>query len=531
MTVQEALALGMKHFSQDDLNVAASIFRQILVSDPNHAEATHMLGLVFVRLGQHNVAAEYFQRAVAMQPSSAMLHCNLGTALATMDLLEPAEAALRRAIELQPEYFRALSNLGYVLQRRGNFAEAIDVFQKAHALLPADPQTLNDLGNAFRANDQLDEAIAKYRQAIQTVPTFPASYNNLAVALLANNQLVDAEKACRTALSYQPDLPTAHYNLGMSLLSQGKLTEGWKEYAWRKRVEDKNIICRDFPKPVWNGRDLAGKRVLIHAEQGLGDAIQFVRYLPMVLARGGKIILDCKPELIPLFQTNFELEQCVPTGEPIPPFDIHCPLLNLPMVFGTTLENIPATAPYLSATVDTTQRWRERLANVPGLKIGLAWAGSPTHEQDRKRSITPDHFGGLGALRGVSLISLQKGLTANKSPQTLKLLDFTGELSDFAETAGLIANLDLVVSVDTAVAHLAGAMGKPVWVLIPFNPDWRWMLERLDSPWYPRMKLFRQHQPHDWSISIRQVVELVRKSVRSGKSANSMGNDESAAGT
>jgi hypothetical protein len=263
---------------------------------------------------------------------------------------------------------------------------------------------------------------------------------------------------------------------------------------------------------------LEGRTILLHAEQGFGDVIQFIRYLPLVEQRGGRIIVECQAELQRLFQTTAERCQIVIRGQPLPAFDLHCPLLSLPRAFGTALANIPGTEPYLQADAEQVGRWQRRLGEFDSMvKVGLAWAGSPTHKKDRNRSMKLARLAPLGQAPGVRFFSLQKGATAAQAktpPPGMDLVDWTEELKDFADTAALIANLDLVIAVDTAVVHLAGAMGKPVWTLLPFVPDWRWLLEREDSPWYPTMRLFRQNSWGDWDSVITRVADALSQWVK-----------------
>ena len=269
----------------------------------------------------------------------------------------------------------------------------------------------------------------------------------------------------------------------------------------------------EFAQPPWDGSELNGKTVLLHAEQGLGDSIQFVRYVPMVRDRGGKVVLQCQPALSRLFTGLPGIDRVIKNGDPIPRFDAHCPLLSLPRAFGTTLDSIPASVPYLTADPAAALDWAKRLADRPGKKVGIVWAGRAGYVGDRTRSLSLTTLAPLACASGITWYSLQKGYAAaqiSDAPQGMELIDRTAELNDFADTAALIANLDLVISVDTAVAHLAGAMGKSVWTLLPYAPDWRWLLNRDDSPWYPTMRLFRQQRPGDWGEVIQRIAESLR---------------------
>jgi Flp pilus assembly protein TadD len=514
MTIPLAMELALRNFQTGRLEEAEKVLCIILAEQPDHGEALHLLGLIAVAVGQTDQAIGYFSRAIAAQPGVSMYHCNLGVALAAMNRCVESVAAFECALQVDTGNCSALRNLGCVLRDTGEYERAVTVFRQALIQQPGDAPLHNDLGNSLRAAGRIDEAIVCYRKAAEIAPEYHESFSNLAAALIAKNLLSQAVEACRRAIALSPDFATAHHNLGQCLLAEGNFPEGWKEYVWRARVKQADLICRDFHQPHWNGEDLAGKTILIHAEQGIGDAIQFIRFLPQVKARGGLIILDCRPELLRLFDGQFDVDQWIKTGDVLPHFDVHCPMMSLPMALGTTLESIPGSVPYLAANSEARLRWKQRLANDPSLKIGLTWAGNPTHSRDRQRSMPLSNFAPLAEIPGITLYSLQKGAAASQALQMPKLADWTGELPDIAEIAALIVNLDLVITVDTSIAHLAGALGKPVWVLLAFSPDWRWMLDRTDSPWYPTMRLFRQNQRGDWTQPIRKISAALQVLVR-----------------
>ena len=392
--------------------------------------------------------------------------------------LQEAEQLYRQVLAQQPEHARAMQFLGVIAHEFGRNDLALDLIRRAIALNPNSAQAHNNLGNILKANGQLDEAVAAYRRAI----------------------------------ALNPDLPEAHHNLAYALLTRGDFQRGGEEFEWRSKCKDLPPP-RNFAQPQWDGRPLEGRTLLLHAEQGFGDALQFIRYVPLMARRGGRIIIECPAGLQRLFQTIAGGCQIVAAGQPLPGFDLHCPLLSLPRVFGTNLANIPKDVPYLHADAEDARRWQHRLAGYSSIvRVGLAWAGNPTHKNDRNRSIKLARLAPLGQLPGVSFISLQKGDAAAEAktpPPGMELIDWTEELKDFADTAALIANLDLVIAVDTAVVHLAGAMGKPVWTLLPFVADWRWLLDRQDSPWYPSMRLFRQPSIGDWDGVITRVAEAL----------------------
>jgi hypothetical protein len=300
----------------------------------------------------------------------------------------------------------------------------------------------------------------------------------------------------------------------MLLLLRGELREGFEKYESRWRLE--TLPPRGFPAPLWNGEDLSGRTILLHAEQGYGDTIQCLRYVPQVAARGGWVVLEVPKELLGLARRLPEVGQLLARGDALPRFDLQCPLFSLPRAFATTIETIPAQVPYLSAEPEAIARWRIRLGERPGLKVGLAWAGSPQHRNDARRSIAIETLLPLLRLEGVRWFSLQVGERAAdlaRLPGGL-VTDLSPDLIDFAETAAVIGNLDLVIAVDTASAHLAGALGRPAWVLLRARPDWRWLLEREDSPWYPSLRLFRQHRPGDWEEVVRRVAAALERMAR-----------------
>jgi len=305
-------------------------------------------------------------------------------------------------------------------------------------------------------------------------------------------------------------LPDGHWNLALALLVQGHFPEGWEEYEWRWKTKGLLSPRQLLPQPLWDGRPLAGRAILLHAEQGLGDTIQFIRYLPLVAQRGGRVIVECQPELQRLVQAMTPDIPVLARGQPLPDFAFQCPLLSLPKALGTTLATIPATVPYLHADAQNVQMWRDRLAgHGSALKVGLIWAGNPHHKNDRNRSVKLASLAPLAQVPGVQFYSLQKGAAAAQAktpPPGMDLIDRTDDLQDFADTAAMIANLDLVIAVDTSVVHLAGALAKPVWTLLPYCPDWRWLLKRQDSPWYPTMRLFRQPEIGDWDSVIQQLA-------------------------
>ena len=438
LTTQQTFGLAIQHHQAGRLREAEQLYRQILAREPEHIHAMHHLGVIAFQMGHSDIAVGLIRQAVALQPNYPEAYCNLGNALKDRGRLDEAIAAHRQAIVLRPNYANA-----YI-----------------------------GLGNALRAGRQFDEAIAAYHQAIVLGPDFAEAHLNLANALNDKGELDKALTACRQAIALKPSYAEAHFNLALMLLRMGDFYNGWKEHEWRWEWKGFSSPRRNFSQPQWNGGSLEGHTILLHTEQGFGDAIQFIRYVPLVAQRGGKIIIECQVELQRLFRTMPEGCQIVTRGEPLPAFDVHCPLLSLPLIFGTTLENIPNIVPYLHAGEQEAERWQQRLnGNLPTIKagkVGLVWAGRPTHTNDRNRSMKLSSLAPLGQVPGIRFFSLQKNEAAAEAkmpPAGMELVDYTDALNDFADTAALIANLDLLIAVDTAVVHLAGAIGKPVWTL------------------------------------------------------------------
>lgn len=492
------------------MNEAIACYRKVVSARPdllqvwiNLAETAHMKG-------DMPLAAEAYQHVLAQAPSNAEAWNNLGNVMQSLGHLDHTVEAYEKALGLRPNFPEAHQNLGQALVKLGRLDQAIAAFRQAIALRPDYAEANRSLGNALRDADQIDQSIAAHNQSIQINSNSPVAHSDLGNALRDAGQFDEAIAAYRKAISVQPDYAPAHFNLGLNLLLRGELREGWAEHDWRWRINELGLFQPFLSRPKWTGDDLAGRAILLHAEQGFGDSIQFARFVPLVARRGGKIILYCQPELTRLFKQLEGVDRIISPPEPPPEHDVQCALMSLPGVFDTTLETIPADIPYLRADPELSARWRERAMKTEAwLRVGLAWSGRKEHTNDRRRSLSLAALAPL--LQSPNVVFF--GLGKEQVEQT-SVIDLSSELTDFADTAALIDNLDLVISVDTAVAHLAGAMGKPVWTMLPFIPDWRWLLGRDDSPWYPTMKLFRQPRAGDWST----VVEAISKSLETFQS-------------
>ena len=449
------------------------------------------------------------QDRLRQNPDDATAHHRLGDALAARGDLPAAARALRRAVILRPDSAAPWARLGNVLRQQGDARGAMDAFERSARLAP-DVAVLSNLGEAQSFAMLLDDSAQTLERAIALDPSHPIPHLNLGVTRRLQGRIDQAIAAFEQAVRLKPDFPQAHYNLGIALLLIGDYPRGWEEFEWRLQPPDLNRTSRIFHHfPVWRGEALNGRTILIHLEQGFGDAFQFARFIPLVAARGGRVLIECRPEIKRLLERMPGVATIVEQGEPMPMFDLQCPLLSLPRALGITLETIPCDVPYLSPPDDRVSVWSAKLAHTRGMKIGLAWSGSPTNTRNHVRSCPVEQLAPLLEVSDVSLLSLQKG-----SPAPPGVIDLTAGLTDWADTAALIASLDLVVTVDTGVAHLAGALGKPVWTMLSTAADWRYLCARDDSPWYPTMRLFRQQQPGDWSGVVLQIVEELRSKLR-----------------
>ncbi len=551
-SIADLFQRGLGDHQAGRLQQAEAAYRAILAVEPAHADALHLIGVIAHQAGRNDMALDYIRRAIALNSVQPNYHCNLGNVLCALGRPAEAEASYREALRLRPDSADACNGLGIALRVLGRPAEAEASYREALRVRPDFPDAHSNLAIALCALGRPTEAEASYREALRLRPDFPdahhnlgyvlnelghpaaaeASYrealrlrpdfpdahNNLGIALRDLGRPAEAEASCREALRLRPDFADAATNLGLALLLTGRFEEGWNAYEWRWKAKHLSGSARDFAAPLWRGEAIGDRVILLHAEQGLGDTLQFCRYVPLIAA-GAKTVLEVQPPLLRLLSQLPGIMDIVACGEKLPAFDLHCPLMSLPRAVGTTLDTIPAATPYLRADPALAAGWRARLAGLDGLRVGLVWAGGQrsNHPElaavDRRRSMSLDTLAPLGDATGVSFISLQKGepaAQASTPPRGMALHDFTADLHDFADTAALIDALDLVISVDTAVAHLAGALGKPVWLLNRFDTEWRWLLNRDDSPWYPQLRQFRQPTPGDWFTVIREVREALQ---------------------
>ncbi len=430
-----------------------------------------------------------------------------------------AEGLYRRILQTDPRHADALHLLGVIAFQSGDNVKALDLITQALRVAPRYPEALNNLGNVLEKMGRLEDALLSYQEAVAQKPDYAIAHKHLGTTLRGLGRLDEAAAGYERAIALDPEAAEPHFNLGHLYLLMGRFRDGWKEFDWRRRVAEFNHDPRPYPEPLWDGGEADGKTLFFYPEQGLGDILQFVRYLLPVAAAGGRIILETPAQMARLLEGFDGAHALVPTGTAPPPFDCHASLLDLPGIMATDLETIPAPASYISPDPALTEAWAGRLGRHGDFRIGLAWAGNPDHTNDASRSIDPGLLKPLAQIPGVSLYSLQVGRDGEAEAVFGGAIeDLAPDLTDFAETAAAISNLDLVVSVDTAVVHLAGAMGRPVWTLLPFMPDWRWLLDRDDSPWYPSMRLFRQKAAGEWPGVIKRLTaEIIKQAAKSAR--------------
>jgi tetratricopeptide (TPR) repeat protein len=465
---------------RDRLADVVAVCREAVRAAPRSAEAHADLGTALRRAGRGDEAVGSCREAARLAPGSPEAHNNLGLSLLDCDRLAEAEVAIREAVRLNPGFAAAHNNLGIVAWRGGRWAEARDRYEEALRLRPDFAEAVNNLGNTVRDLGQLGEAGRLFERAI----------------------------------GLNPDYADAHWNRALLWLLRGDFARGWPEYEWRWRL--RAFTGRSIPGPRWDGEPLGGRTILLHAEQGLGDTFQFVRYAPLVKARGGTVVLRCQPSLVKVLAGAPGVDALAPENAPLPAFDVQAPLLSLPLIFRTSDDSIPAAVPHLSPDPARVARWGTRLAALPGLKVGIAWQGSGKNRTDAMRSVALAAFEPLARVPGVTLVSLQTGpgveqVAALGGRFPVAVLDGLDADGPFLDTAAVIANLDLVVACDSAVGHLAGALGVGCWLALMFVPDWRWQLERADSPWYPRHRLFRQDRLGDWAGVFDRMAGALRR--------------------
>jgi len=541
---------GILLHQQGRLDAAASIYSRIIHENPDNVDASYLLGLVYLQSKNHNLAVDFISKAISVDTNNHMYHCNLGVAFKELGQLETAVACYERAINLSPDYATAYSNLGATLKELGQFDAAIACCDKAISLKPDYFQAycnrgnaLNELnrfeaalachdmaikinskyaeaysnrGNSLQGLDRFDEAVASYDLAIKFKPDYHEAYTNRGNALRELKRFSFALESYDFSISIKPDYVDAHYNRAALLLLCGEFEAGFKAYEWRMKSTSVKLGKENLPQPVWLGAEsLYGKKILLYGEQGLGDTIQFCRYVKSIAGLGARVLLEVPRPLIGLLQELEGLSLLIERGKPLPDFDFHCPLLSLPLALKTNLMSIPGQSAYLSPQVDRLAKWYNYLGDS-GFKIGIAWQGA-TGRVDLGRSFPVCLFQKIASLPGVRLISLQKNTGVDQLavlPEGLVIevlpAEFDSGPDAFLDSAAIMKSLDLVITSDTAICHLAGALGVPTWTALKYVPEWRWLLDRPDSPWYPGHRLFRQDRVGDWDPVFDEITSALQ---------------------
>ena len=543
LEVAELIKKGVALHQQGHIAQANVIYQQVLAKQPNHFDALHLSGVISLQSKNHtlaielisraievnlNVAAAYsnlglalkelgrledalisYDRAIAIKPDSAEAYYNRGLTLQELKQLKRARASYDKAISLKPEYAEAYCDRGNVLHELGLLEEAVANYQNAIALNTEFAGAFSNRGNVLKKLGRLYEALESFDKALTIKPDYAEAYSNRGLALQELKRQEEAVASFEKAISIKPDFAEAHWNKSVTLLLMGDFEYGLKLYEWRWKNEALALPKRNFPQPLWLGSEnIAGKTILLHAEQGLGDTIQFCSYAKMVKNLGARVVLEVPPALSGLLNGLQGVDTLVQTGQALPEFDYHCPLMSLPLAFKTELLTIPSPSPYLCADANKLEQWSAKLGERKKPRIGLVWSGSTIHKNDHNRSLKLEAL--LSHLsKDYEYVSLQKEVRQVDAELLAgsDIRHYGQELKDFSDTAALCALMDIVISVDTSVAHLAGAIGKPTWVLLPYVPDWRWLLDRDDSPWYESVRLYRQSEDRRWE----PVLECVAK--------------------
>jgi len=504
--------LGVLRHMAGDITQANGFYQAALAMKPAFVECLNNQGIALNTLGEMSQAIEHFQRAMQLAPDFFDPVLNLGNAFYQTGRTAEAKAYFQRAITLRPDHAGAHNALGVALKAQGEMQAAVAAFERALQLDTGLHEARGNLGNVLKSLGLLDQAITQYREALAQHPDNPSIWTNLGSAIQQQGDIEGALAAFDQALAIAPDMPEAHWNRALVWLLLGDYERGWSEYEWGFAAGARPLNERAYPR--WRGESLSGKTLLVSAEQGLGDTLQFVRFLSSAKTRVGKLVLECQPELVTLLEQSTIADQILPSTTPdsaMHEIAMRVPLMSLPGLLGVTLSQLPGGYPYLAADPEHVRRISPLIA-AGDFKVGIVWAGSASHQDDSNRSCDLHLFEQLAKVPGVQLYSLQKGTRAQAVDRVdFSLVDLAPALNDFSDTAGAIAALDLVVTVDTSVAHLSGGLGKATWVLLPFAPDWRWGLVRTDCAWYPSMRLFRQPQRGQWQPVLKQMAQALAK--------------------
>ncbi len=509
---QNILTAAIQNHISGDLVKAEQLYQKFLFHYPNHPKALINLGNVLKDLRKYHKAISTYSKALRLQPNSTEIYYNLGIVLINIGKFREAEHSFELAIKMNPDFAGAYYYLGISQKGQGKNEEAIKNFSHAIQLNPELIEAYNELGLALKRVGEFEQAEKIFRKILDLDPNYAIVYNNLANLIQKQGRFSEAMNYYNCALDLIPNFYEALFSRSLLHLLKGNFEKGWIDFEYRWKLID--VHNKKFDKPQWKGESLTGKTIFLWAEQGLGDTILFIRYVPLIKKRGGTVIVQCHPYLLDILSSVEGIDRLICKDEKVIDFDFHIPLLSLPGIFKTTLDTIPNNIPYINPPSEYKDKFREIFdPNDNRFKIGIVWGGNPRNRRDHDRSCRLQYFLPLLELNNVSIFSLQKGQQArelDKYPDG-RIYNLDPLLNNFSDTAAVMMDLDLVITVDTAVAHLAGALGKQVWILLPFYPDWRWLLDRNDSPWYPTARLFRQSIPDDWKGVFNQVKEALNK--------------------
>jgi tetratricopeptide (TPR) repeat protein len=518
--IQQEIYAALALHKAGKLKEAKFEYRKLLRRYPNNADILHLNGTLLHQMGQMPAAIKNLTQATALAPQNREIHLSLFRSLAAADQIPELEQTLRTLIEFSPNDAYLLEQMGEILVRQDRADEAEPYFRRSVDSNPDTHAAWNGLGNILGQRGEFSDAEDCYLKSIEIQPTRAEARYNLGNALRQQNKVTDSIKALSKAIKLDPEFKLAHVHLAFSLFMNGDFEAAWPEYEWRWKIPNFPTPERPFSQPKWQGEHLNGKKILVHAEQGFGDTLQFARFTEIISNYGGEVILECAPSLTNLMKSAPDVAKTLARGDALPKFDVHVPLLSIPGILSMDLDAIPMQAPYLQSTVNKQEYWDDRLRFPDHLKIGITWQTSTEQLSSSFKSCPLQAYVPFFGMEQVKWISLQKEIPTSDLPLPPHLMDISNDLVDFTDTAAVISNLDLVISMDTAVAHLAGALGKPVWLLLSTAGDWRWMRDRSDSPWYPTMDIFRQAQFNDWNeifIRIRPKIEklIVDKGLKS----------------
>lgn len=497
--------------AQGNNEQAIQLLQQAIHLQPNHSEALLRLGAAYERAGQFADAEKFLRRSLAENDSDHVAHLKLASVLDGLGRADEARCHIEKSIKLSSENPEGYFFLGTILIRQNRVSDAVPLLNHAAQLDPTLRTTaVETLGQI------VSESVENWETKLKSDPRDFDSLLSLAKVRFYQGRAQEAIDLLERALAVRPADAGAEYAVSFAELVLGNFERGWKLYESRFNTGQKELSPRKLTQPFWTGENLQGRTILLHAEQGLGDTLQFVRYARLVANRGGRVIVECQPPLKALLQTHKSIDEVFGQGETLPAFDFQIPLLSLPKVFKTTLESIPSEVPYLEAPNRGAVNHPE--LSTDQFKVGLVWAGSTSQQTDLTRSVPLSFLAPILSIPDIAFFSLQVGPAScqlKDQTATKKLFDLKSSLTNFASTAAALDHLDLVITVDTAVAHLSGALARPTWVLIPFAWDWRWLMHRTDSPWYPTMRLFRQSGPNDWASAVESVAEELRRLIKS----------------